>query len=820
MTAYWTEVLRHFSANNHSWSAWSNCKHNKRPPWLLQKGCPFLITGAGDVTAPMHPGTGRETVSLVERRRCGRPGARGTERLPQTQIDGRLGTVGAFNAGSGGVRLLLDITGRGADGITRKCSRWLEAAERVLLVALRCAGRGRGRGRRGRGSACHRRRRRFVVDNTWLINDAYPHEADHQGNVNFLTANDLVKPIPAPASDLVADPFINTVTPESTTVATMGKKNANNKKSKAGNMSAPEVNAPESATAVAAPSPEVAEAKQSVATPSDVPGGFPATPSNGNETPSNQVEDLKNKSVSVDPLPASVGLGNPIKLAPGEKIPESITTQNIEDQVKLDKEAYEKSDALPTAPAPASAPAPAQTADVPSVSGTMIPESSLPMGDKTDVTNAVINSVGPDSTTASLAAQVPLASEQSAVPDVVKDSQDKAGVSAEASAVPAEVDAKAEVEEEIKKVVPEVPAASAGTAGDNTEKEMEKEKSSGGVFGAVVAAVAKFSDSATPAVLKSKTAVAETADDKSPDAVEDSAPADAQDAPAADKKETSVDDVSSEVPQEVKDSIVAAGESPEAAASDSAVKDKEAVESELLKEVKEAPAAADVSESTPAAEVQASQATEPVEEIPAEVKAVEETPVEVKPVEEAPVEVKPVEEAPVEVKAAEEAPAEVKPVEEAPVEVKPVEETPAEVKAAEETPAEVKPVEEAPVEVKAVEETPAEVKPVEEAPVEVKAVEETPAEVKPVDETPAETQTAATAAAAVTSTTAETTEAPSTAAVAATETKTNTTEPSAPAETTNDGTAVSESTPAQSSTGDKKKNRFSVMFDKLKAKLK
>jgi hypothetical protein len=78
------------------------------------------------------------------------------------------------------------------------------------------------------------------------------------------------------------------------------------------------------------------EEKLPLETPSDIPGGFPITPANELD-----------KVFGVNPLPASEGAGNPIKLEAGEKIPESITTQSTDKYVKLDKESYEKSDALP-----------------------------------------------------------------------------------------------------------------------------------------------------------------------------------------------------------------------------------------------------------------------------------------------------------------------------------------------------------------------------------------------------------------------------------------------------------------------------------------
>ncbi|GAB0143179.1 hypothetical protein EsHS_00003705 [Epichloe bromicola] len=497
----------------------------------------------------------------------------------------------------------------------------------------------------------------FVVDNNWIINESYPYEPDLEGNVNnFLTSEDLVKPTPAPGSGLVSAPFINTVTPESTTDADMGKKN--NKKGKVATKPAGAEATPAepAAVAAAAPAPEIAGASEAMATPSDVPGGFPSTPSN-------EGADWENKTVSINPLPATAGFGNPITLAPGEKIPESMTSQNVNEHVKLDKASYEKSDALPTAPV--------LSTEAPSVSGVMIPESSLFMGEQTDVTNATINSVGADSTTAALAGQVPLESKvpdvtnatinsvgadsttaalagqvplEPKVPDVVKESQEKASVAPKASTMPEEVKDKAKVEEEIKNTVPEAPATSVGTAGVGTEKK----ENTGTVLGAAaatggaavtaaVAAVTKFSTDAAPAVNDAKNATAEIVSKNLPDSVKNSLPVSAQNALATEKKDSPTENVSPSVPREVKESIAEAGKSPEAAVSTSAVQDKRAVESELLKEVKEAPAVSDVAKSSPAADTKVAESTpvvtKPVETKPVAVKAVDEKPVDVKPAE-------------------------------------------------------------------------------------------------------------------------------------------------------------------------------------------
>ncbi|KAG8406890.1 Cruciform DNA binding protein, variant 2 [Metarhizium acridum] len=428
---------------------------------------------------------------------------------------------------------------------------------------------------------------KFVVDNNWTINESYPHEADHEGNVNnFLTPDDLSSSEAAQPA-LAAAPFINTATPESTTVADMAKKNNKKKAAPANKQPAAAAAAPasepkpETNVAEAAPATDTPFAAEATATPSDVPGGFPVTPSN-------EAADLDDKTLSINPLPATApGTSNPIKLAPGEKIPESIAAQNINEHVKLDKGSYERSDALPGGP-------PFITTEVPPTSGTIIPESSLPMGDQTDVTNATVNSVGPGATTVALAGQVPL---EPKVPEVVKESQEKAGAAPEASAVAEEVKDKAKVEEEIKEKVPEAPATSVGTSGIGTEKKENTgtilgaaAATGGAAVAAAVAAVNKFSEDATPAVNDAKKATVDTINKNLPDTVKDKLPESAQAALASDKKDSPLEKISPAVPKEVKESIAEAGKSPEAAVSTSAVEEKKEVESELLKEVRKAPA--------------------------------------------------------------------------------------------------------------------------------------------------------------------------------------------------------------------------------------
>ncbi|KAL2110301.1 hypothetical protein VUR80DRAFT_1372 [Thermomyces stellatus] len=167
-------------------------------------------------------------------------------------------------------------------------------------------------------------------------------------------------------------------------------------------------------------------------------------------------EDLKDKPVGVDPLPAAAGAVNPVKLEAGEEVPKAVADE-INKNVKLDKESYEKSDALPG------------SESLPPASNKTIPESSLPVTGAAEA--AFLSSVGPDSTTAKLAGQVPvepkaektLESEPqekpaAAVPEPVKDSLEQSGKAPEAAASEEKVQEKKAVESEVKENVEMKPA--------------------------------------------------------------------------------------------------------------------------------------------------------------------------------------------------------------------------------------------------------------------------------------------------------------------------------------------------------------------------
>jgi hypothetical protein len=255
--------------------------------------------------------------------------------------------------------------------------------------------------------------------------------------------------------------------------------------------------------------------------------------------------DEAEQTFSVAPIPATAGAGNPVHLGAGEPVPShnEFTANTVDSTVRTDKESYEKADAgapvLPPVVTPQAEHEEKGTGvlDLPPVSKNMIPESSLPMGMSgvgTFDAGPTIQSAGANSTTAQMRANVPL-EEKAEVPEMVKESQEEAGVDPEASAVPEEVREKSEVEKELLKEVPEAPATS-----DDTTAAVKSAGSTVAETGAAVGAAATSSAQAT----------------------------------------------TDTTPEVVKESIAESGQSPEAAAYAEPVAEKAAVEKELLSEVK------------------------------------------------------------------------------------------------------------------------------------------------------------------------------------------------------------------------------------------
>ncbi|GAB1316233.1 Cruciform DNA binding protein [Madurella fahalii] len=431
---------------------------------------------------------------------------------------------------------------------------------------------------------------KFVVDGEWTIDHTAPHGKDHDGNENNILLPEQMDKVEATA----ATAALSSAHPDSTTAQLAGAVPLEEKKEEAGDATIAKsvVNsaAPDSTTAQLAGAVSLeekkegkAEEKQEEKAENDAspPGGFP-------ETPAAELE----KEVKVDPLPAAEGAVNPIKLEAGETVPKEISAGAIDSHVTLDKESYEKSDRIPGI-----------ETELPPVTGNMIPESSLPVMAANEV---AINTVAPESTTAALAGQVPL--EEPKVPEIVKQSQEKAHVDPEASAISEEVREKAEVEEELLDKVPEAPSTSEGTGGKGTEKSETDVTAAEAVLagaatagsvalgaaiaitesasGAAANVAAKASDAAAGLATKATTAATDAAANL-PDSVKAALPESVQESITEDKKEAVVESVSPEVPAKVKESLKEAAESPEAAANTEAVEEKKQVETELLKVVKQ-----------------------------------------------------------------------------------------------------------------------------------------------------------------------------------------------------------------------------------------
>ncbi|KGO77845.1 Immunoglobulin E-set [Penicillium italicum] len=274
---------------------------------------------------------------------------------------------------------------------------------------------------------------KFVVDGIWTTDPNVREENDGHNNINNVLLPEEIK-------DSNFAPTMSGVTPDSTTAA------------------------------LAANVPKELNG--------DLPGSFPETPGQESE-----------QTFSVDPIPASEGFDNPVSLNPGDKVPHHSTLHNntVDSTVTLDKESYEKGQTLPfnTGNQNTDTNSGDLPYTLPPITNDMIPESSLPLGGPAQRAASSeaepiytggpaqqaamadpgyhIQSAGPNSTTAALAAGVPLESKGKEtngdkpvdeVPQVVKDSLAEAHQDPEAAANQAAVDEKHAIEEELHKKIP------------------------------------------------------------------------------------------------------------------------------------------------------------------------------------------------------------------------------------------------------------------------------------------------------------------------------------------------------------------------------
>lgn len=359
----------------------------------------------------------------------------------------------------------------------------------------------------------------FVVNGNWCINETAPKEDDGNGIVNnILLPEDIVD---EPAHTL------SSAAPQSSTAALAG----------------------------AVPKEKDLEKSKSN---ESIPGAFPMTPTPGTEqrqfinpipataglgnpvklAPEEHVpaastltdntvdstvnlkgepEEDENATVSVAPIPATAGAGNPIHLAPGEKVPHSstLTSNTVSSTARTDEASYNKSDSqapqLPPVDITPQAERSGGMFDLPTQTGPLVPESSLPMGVDSKIekdTGVHIQSAAPLSSTAALAGQVP--KEPRGVPEVVTESQKEAGFAPEAAANSDAVLDKKEVEQELKETVPVKTEAENDHAPTiEADKSVGIGESVGAVAGGVAAAATVGAGLFTGAIYAAKEKTAE-----------------------------------------------------------------------------------------------------------------------------------------------------------------------------------------------------------------------------------------------------------------------------------------------------------------------
>lgn len=273
-----------------------------------------------------------------------------------------------------------------------------------------------------------------------MTDDAAPQEDDGNNNIN-----NVLNPAATNGETNPTAAIMSGVTPESTTAALAAGVPKEAEKSSE--------NPPGAATiSSAAPDSTTAELAKDVPKETKdgegLPGAFPITPGH---TPGHEPESL-----SVNPLPATAGAGNPIQLTPGEKVPDpsTFTNNTVGSTARTDQASYE------------------QNASAAGFATGGEKAKEYIGGSESKPADPTIQSAAPVSTTAALAAGVPLentgkgavtenGSAADDVPGVVKDSLAEAHKEPEAAASGEAVGEKKEVEQELLKEVP--PDYSAGT---------------------------------------------------------------------------------------------------------------------------------------------------------------------------------------------------------------------------------------------------------------------------------------------------------------------------------------------------------------------
>ena len=361
---------------------------------------------------------------------------------------------------------------------------------------------------------------KFVVDGEWVTDPTAPKEDDGHHNVNNVLLPEDIKRKGAsgPGSSTISSAAAGSTTAGLAGLVPMqgsGAENSTISSAAAG-----------STTAGMAGQVPLESSKE---VSNDVPGGFPETPAAEEQSygvnpipassgagnpvqaaPGEQLPDhseatgntlgsnvttsqddyekagtssAEPETISAQPIPASSGIGNPVNLQPGEKVPdhEQVTGNKIDSNATTSKEDYDKAGSgYMAAVGGGVAAAGAAAAGIFGYSKkdddkkNMIPESSLPMGEGSkDLSDAgpTIQSAGAGSTTAGLAAGVPMEEKRKAmvidpadapsaqaidkaVPDEVQKSMEESNQSPEAATSAEAVQEKSAMEKELLAKVP------------------------------------------------------------------------------------------------------------------------------------------------------------------------------------------------------------------------------------------------------------------------------------------------------------------------------------------------------------------------------
>lgn len=425
---------------------------------------------------------------------------------------------------------------------------------------------------------------KFVVDGNWTTDHTAPQESDSASNVNNVLLPENITP--SHSSGPAATDIMSGVTPLSTTAGMAGNvpkeaerdiRPVSASSDVPGNLpetpfhDASEYNVDPIPATSGIGNPVKLEPGETVPRPNTLTSNTVSSTARDDPSLKKSAEDAE-QTFGVAPLPATHGPGNPVSLQPGEKVPRpSEFTQNTTtSHVTTDKDSYEKAGGAPQLPDVFTPDNDRESLGgmfkMPEIGGTMIPESSLPMGDgaasEKDV-GPVIQSAGAQSTTAALAGNVPL--EPRGVPEIVQESQQEAGVRPEASENSEAVKEKSAVEKELETKVPEEPATSEstgvaapeGTSGASDDTGKDAAVAAGGVAAGGAVAAAATASHGLPA------SVQQSIDEMNKGSA-----------------------IAPTVPDVVQESITESHQSPEAAGDKTMVGEKSAMEKELLSEVK------------------------------------------------------------------------------------------------------------------------------------------------------------------------------------------------------------------------------------------